>query len=417
MNYTPYLIFLASLSSLNLIILALLRALDYAKVVSKQKILLIKMGLVMIVLAPLIFGLLRLFSWRALIITLPGQFINQLSTSKLAITLTEYPIHWSFYLFLIYGMGLFIMLSRIVASYLSARKQLTSSKRAIIQGQSVFLNEYIHGPLSFGLMKANMYFPLDIETKWTAREIQMSLAHEKIHVEQYDSLWKLLSLFVQAILFFAPWSYALHRRLELEMEIFCDEKTCLATEANIQEYGSLLLAMASVQPTNLIFSNMTDSTLKRRLVAMKSGKNSQRPFLLSLFCTALLLTVSTAIAMTSGVSEKTSMFKIATKLFIDGKLVSNPHVLAYANQKALIIITNTNNAGAQGLRMELVANDVATSSMKKAIGIHYDIQFKNGKEVIHSKPYVIVTPHQEGRIKFSSDSAHSLEMHVLAEKE
>jgi hypothetical protein len=62
MNYFPYLLLLVSLSSLSLIIFILLRIMDFANVVANQKIILLKIGLVMIAVAPCIFILSR--EWR-----------------------------------------------------------------------------------------------------------------------------------------------------------------------------------------------------------------------------------------------------------------------------------------------------------------------------------------------------------------
>lgn len=404
------------LSGLSLITLIAVRILDFANALSQQKIILTKIGLVVLVLAPLIFSLLRLSSWQMLEITLPGQFTNQLSTSRSVILMARY-INWPFYIFLAYGVGFLMMLSRILFSYLNARKKLKRSFEAVVQGQSILLNEHIKSPLSFGLPKAKIYFPSDAEQKWTSRELQMSLAHERIHVDQNDSLWKLLSLIVQALLFFSPWAYSLHRKLELEMEVYCDEKTCIKADAGINEYGGLLLAMTCAQSGNLIFTNMSDSTIERRLLAMKS-KTIKRSFLISVLSAALVLSGATAIAMTDSITDTNkNTFKITSKVFIDGKLVSSPVIVALENQKALIVITNTNDAEAQGLRMELVARNVSQYGMNDAIGINYDIQYSNGAEKMHSKPQVVVIPHQEGRINISSDSNHSYEMYVLAERE
>jgi len=221
---------------------------------------------------------------------------------------------------------------------------------------------------------------------------------------------------VQALLFFVPWSYWLHRKFELEMEMVCDEKTCIETGANVHEYGSLLLAMASIQPQNYIFNNMTDSTIKRRFIAMKS-KSIKRPFLLSILSAALLFAGSTVIATTSEMADKNSAYKIRSKLLIDGKLVSSPVIIAYAKQKALIVISNNNQAESQSLSMGLVARDIAKFERNDAIEISYDIELKNDKETMHLTPHVIVSPNQEGRISISSDSGHLYEMYVLAKRE
>lgn len=413
MNYLPYIFFLLSLSCVSLMLLLLLELLNYTKAAAKQKIGLIKMGLVWIALSPCIFCLLRSYSFPTLEITLPGQLFNALPMQTTSALVVKQTVDVPFCLLIGYGTGLIVMLSRLLFSYISASRRLKMSLPGNIQGHFVLLNEHLHSPLSFGLPKATIYFPAHAEKTWSPREIEMSLAHERLHVEHYDSLWKCVSLLVQALLFFAPWSYVLHRRLMLEMEMLCDEKTCRETGASIQEYGDLLLAVAGSQPHSAIFSNLTDSTLKRRLLAMKSI-TFKRPLLLSLLSAALLFAGSTAIATTSGIQEKKRVFKIASALFMDGKLVSSPIIVTYAEQKASIVITNTNHTGAQGLRLKLIAKDVEKSD---AIAINYDIEFKNDKESMHSKPQMIVTPHHQGTLTIASDSGHTFEMRVIAERQ
>lgn len=422
MNYYSYLIFVIVLSGLTLITVFMLYILDFINVTSKQKITFVKISFAMIGVAPVVFYFLKLFSWQTLNVTLPGSFMNQFPTHVLYIPLTKFQVDWSFYIICVYGLGVSAMLFRILLSYLGARRQLAYSTPAIIQGQSVFISKNIKTPLSFGLPTAKIYFPSDFEKKWAPREIQISLAHEKNHLQQNDSLWKLFSLFAQAILFFVPWSYYLHRKFELEMEIFCDEITCSETTASITEYGNLLLAMVCVQHRNLIFTNITDSTLRRRFLAMKS-KSVKRPFLMSVCCAALLLVGSAAIAVTSDIANKKTTFDILSKIYVDGELISSPRIIAHANQRASIFIsdrmtTKDNQISMSGnsLKTELVARDVAMSGKNDDIRISYDIHYQNGKDKMHSKPEIVIAPNQEGAIRIS-DAGHEYEMHVLAKRQ
>lgn len=238
----------------------------------------------------------------------------------------------------------------------------------------------------------------------------MCLSHEKIHIDHNDTSWKLLSLTIEALLFFAPWAYILHKRFELETEIFCDEKTCVKTNANIQEYGDLLLTMTSIQPNNFIFTNIKTLTIKRRLLAMKS-KNTHRPMLVSMLSIAMLFAGGAAIATTDGIIMEKSIFKITSKIFIDGKLVSSPQIVAHVNQKASITLSNKNEN--QSLMVALIAKDFA----KDNIRVNYNIQYNNGNEKMQSKPEMILVPNQEGVIRISSDFGHSYEMKVIAERQ
>ena len=165
------------------------------------------------------------------------------------------------------------------------------------------------------------------------------------------------------------------------------------------------------------FNQLVEKFMLFKKVSVKS-KTIKRLFLISILSTVFVLFGATAIAMTSDIADKSkNIFKITSKIFIDGKLVSSPVITALENQKASIVITNTNDAGAQNLRVGLVARNVAEYGRNDAIGINYDIQYSNGKEKIYLKPQIIVAPHQEGRINIPSDLNHSYEMYVLAEKE
>jgi hypothetical protein len=150
-------------------------------------------------------------------------------------------------------------------------------------------------------------------------------------------------------------------------------------------------------------------------------KSIKRPYLLSLCCAALLGTGSTAIAVTSDIANKT-VFDILSKVYVDETLVSSPRVIAHANQKASIFISEKMSTtgkrismSGNSLKLELVAKDVAISGKDGGIKINYDIQIKNGKNKMHSKPEIILSSNQEGTVNFS-DAAHDYEIHVLAKR-
>jgi hypothetical protein len=68
------------------------------------------------------------------------------------------------------------------------------------------------------------------------------------------------------------------------------------------------------------------------------------------------------------------------------------------------------------LKIETIATNVARSGSQDPIDMQYDVQYQDGKESIHFKPHLILAPHQEGTVSFSSDSGHSYELRVIAER-
>ena len=255
MNYFMYLIFLISLSGLSLITFVLYFVLGIARVTSKQKMTFIKTGLIIIGFSPIIFAILKMSSWDVIINAIPFNYIDQSSMQMVHATPTGIYMNWPYYIFAVYRICLLVLLFKLVFSYFSASKLLAKSLPAIIHGQAVLLNANITSPLSFGFLTSKIYFPLNAEKEWNYREIEISVAHEKLHLKHNDSLWKLFSLIIRSLLFFAPWAYFLHRKLELEMEVYCDEMTRAETRADISEYGNLLLSMVCSEPRSLIFTN------------------------------------------------------------------------------------------------------------------------------------------------------------------
>lgn len=405
------------MSGISFIALFLLRILDLAKVGSEQKIMILKISFIMVGITPFIYTLCKRLSWDTINIEWHDIVMYSAPMRALSAPLSGIPIHWSGYILSIYGLGVCVMLLRLFISYWNAQKQLAKSIPAIIHGQSVLLNDHIQSPFSFGLPSASIYFPSDYEKKWTRRQIQISLAHEKNHLKQNDSLWKCISLVMRALLFFVPWSYFIHQRFALEMEILCDARTRAETRASIKEYGSLLLAMTCVKSNNSIFTNMTDSNLKRRFLAMKS-KTIKRPFLTLACCATLLLMGGSTIAMTSGLMEKKTTFDIQSKLYIDGELVSSPRVIAHANQKAVMVISDQvsvkdrqQSLSSHFLKLALTASN--NSDKKDNIKINYDIQYQNGLEKMHAKSSIHLVENKESVIKIPN-SERQYEMHMLA---
>ena len=121
----------------------------------------------------------------------------------------------------------------------------------------------------------------------------------------------------------------------------------------------------------------------------------------------LLLTSSIAFATPSE-------FNITSKVFIDGKLISSPHLIVRVNQPATVVILN--DSGTEKLKLDVIANDAVAPGIQDAIKMNFDIHYVNGDNKFHSKPVFVVAPRQEGNI-YLSQSGHSFEMYVQAVRE
>jgi hypothetical protein len=126
----------------------------------------------------------------------------------------------------------------------------------------------------------------------------------------------------------------------------------------------------------------------------------------------LLFGFTTTVALSSGTTERKLVFNIKSKLYVDGKLVSSPKIIARANQKASIDFSEQNKS----LKMELIACDEPKIDRGEPIKINFDIVYKFDNENMHSKSKIVVLPNQLVKVKFKSESGHNYKLEVIAER-
>ncbi len=397
--------------SLGLYLIATL--LDFMKFHAAQKLTILKTGILILALAPFVYLALQALAFKSVEVKMPNLYIDPSTVAPRVLPPMPEKVYWPFYVSLIYGLGIAIVVMQFIRNFMGTRKWLSDSVPANLHGQAVRLSSRISSPLSFGFFSPQIYFPQGVLREWTEREIQLGLSHEQNHILRNDPLWKLISLFVRSLLFFAPWMYVLHQKLELEMEILCDETTCAKTQASTQEYGSLLLALTcKVEPTNLLVTNITDSTIKRRIVAMKSRK-IQRPIFATLLSAVMVLAGTAAIATTSGINEKKSYYKISSVILVDGKVVARPRIKTYADET--VTITQDGDSDSW-MKMKLVASDVSMPKAENMIGLNFDIDYRSGGRTGHAAPQLIVMPKEDGIVQLSGDNGQVFELRIHAER-
>ncbi|MBO9665392.1 MAG: M56 family metallopeptidase, partial [Bdellovibrio sp.] len=382
------------------------------KIASTQKLMILKSGILFLMLAPFIFFVLETLAYKTFEVKAPSLYIETSAAMQWrSFKPVPETVYWPYYVSLFYGIGVAFVTLQLVRNYFVTKKWLSNSTESSVRGQSVYLNSNISSPLSFGFFQPKIYFPTAAPNTWTERELEMALSHEQNHVLRQDPLWKLISLFVRSLLFFAPWMYALHRKLELEMEILCDETTCVQTQAPVSEYGNFLLALVCQEKSNnVLITNITDSTLKRRIVAMKSRK-IQRPVFAALFSASILLLGTTAIAVSSGVTAKKTMFRLATIISKNGKELASPKLETPADEITTISVGEKDEPV---LTMKLKMQDVALKDLKDGIGVDFNIDVTESGKTSHSKAKIVLAPNDPGSISVTADDGQVFDVQIKA---
>ncbi|MCA9507706.1 MAG: M56 family metallopeptidase [Myxococcales bacterium] len=407
MSLIGFMLILVLLGFMSLCASILIIFLDLIAAKPSQKIFFLKLSLVILFASSIAVSSFSYFSIPKIVFEIASSEISdpveQISTWQIKVA--------QFDLFMVIGIvyifGAAFLLLRIFRSYLASLQMLRCSSRTLINGHVVLLNKNITSPLSFGFFRGKIFFPNDFGSRLNNREVEQALAHECAHVENYDPLWKLISLIVRSLLFFAPWAYFLHSKLMFEMEVRCDESARENTKSSVKEYGSFLLAMAQERSLSLVFSNFTGSVLKRRITAMKKSTTS-RPVLTVLLCSILISLSGIATASVCREHSFKKQFKVESEVFFGNQLLSNPKLIAFEGEKAVIEITNKENN-------ELFKFSLVPSTFEEGqIKLTFEISSTGAGHSFDVKPYIIIAPGQKGTISVATDSGKVVELKTVA---
>ncbi|RDC54976.1 hypothetical protein DU508_19405 [Pedobacter chinensis] len=109
------------------------------------------------------------------------------------------------------------------------------------------------------------------EKKMSNSELQVLLAHEKVHAQQYHSVDKILLMIFKAMLWFNPIVYLFDKALEQTHEYEADEITSI--NIGNQYYASLLLRLAVSKSDMPLIHHFVKSPIKDRIKMLFNPKS------------------------------------------------------------------------------------------------------------------------------------------------
>ncbi|QIF02651.1 penicillin-binding transpeptidase domain-containing protein [Roseimicrobium sp. ORNL1] len=122
------------------------------------------------------------------------------------------------------------------ASRLARQMKLPSSIR-------VCWSARVTGAISFGWLRPIVLLPASMATGFSAREIEMILAHEFAHLRRHDYLMNLLQSAVETLLFYHPAVWWIGRQIRREREHACDDIAVRVT-GDARTYAQALVRLA-----------------------------------------------------------------------------------------------------------------------------------------------------------------------------
>jgi beta-lactamase regulating signal transducer with metallopeptidase domain len=117
----------------------------------------------------------------------------------------------------------------------------TATQLGVRQDIRVLRHESVSGPLTCGLWRPLILFPIDV-LPWDERALRQAIVHELEHVRRRDWLTQCIARTVCALYWFHPLVWIAARQLSLEAERASDD--AVLKEHNAAEYAALLVSVA-----------------------------------------------------------------------------------------------------------------------------------------------------------------------------
>lgn len=140
---------------------------------------------------------------------------------------------------LLWLIGLCGLFGHMLYSYFALKKKLLLS---VLHQDNIWWAEDIDIPMVFGIIRPQIYLPISMESE----DLAYVIAHEKMHIQRKDGLFKMLVYVVCLVHWFNPFIWIAYILFGNDMEKACDEEVIRSMgKEKRKEYAYALLHMAA----------------------------------------------------------------------------------------------------------------------------------------------------------------------------
>lgn len=277
----------------------MIKLMSWMNLSSSYKFFFLKIGLLLIVVAPFVAFLLPANTNVKFIPRTVTHFAQNFTHTNVPLNTAQVePIRVFDYMLMVYFFVLFCLALRFAVQLYNIKQLLTVCERFSFSGVNVpiFLSSKIKAPFSIGVPTAAIILPEEIRTL-TPDQMKMAIEHELIHIRRKDHIFKMFGQSLKLIWFFWPPMYLINRELEAEMEISCDAEVLGQSSISNRAYGELLIYFASkVSQIEGFGLGVSNSFLYRRILSMKTHQKKPKKVVQFALLTTLI-TISATISV------------------------------------------------------------------------------------------------------------------------
>jgi len=122
-----------------------------------------------------------------------------------------------------------------------------------------------------------------------------------------------------------------------------------------------------------------------------------------------------ALSCTTTFANNTNRYIIKTQILVDGKVVSQPQVVATENEAAEVSLVNDPQ---NEVKMRVVASDVADEKVKDEILMKFNVEYNSPTRMIKASPQVLMKQGSEATVRLANRQGdHDVQMKVIATRQ
>ncbi len=192
------------------------------------------------------YGLMSLLSkltTKTIIVYQPTDDIAFSMTNSIMAANTYFPITYKVDLLenifsvasVIWFIVLLAILLILVVAYFTSIYEIKDSTHL---KNNIYLSEKILSPAVYGIIKPKIILP----SSYKDRDVELIVLHEKIHIRNFDNLWRIIAFVIVAVHWFNPLCWLFLKCFLEDLELSCDERVLIKIGSNrTKDYASSLL--------------------------------------------------------------------------------------------------------------------------------------------------------------------------------
>lgn len=180
----------------------------------------------------------------------------------------------------------------MILMYLLTKAEL---KKATHIQDNIYEGAMVNTPTVYGIIKPKIVLPAGVGKE----HLEYILAHERVHINRHDNIWRMFAIVVACIHWFNPFIWLFLKCFFTDCELACDVKAVKKMkQEDRKNYALTLLAFSTVDQT-VFASAFGNSKVKLRIENVLSYKKLT---LFSSICFIVMIIVIAFILLTNAVT-------------------------------------------------------------------------------------------------------------------